>query len=206
MREGVAVGEISLIPHFCRAPLGSSRGKPRSAVFASLGRMVTKRGFDVLIKACAILRDQGYDAHPLLGGAGNESERLRLLARESGLQQYVEFVGWVDSVAEFLNRADVFVLPSRGEPFGIVLLEAMAAGSPIVSTRTDGAGEIFNEESAYLVDVDDAPALAKAMATASTERTESGRRARNAQALYRSKYTADVIVAQYEALYESLGR
>lgn len=167
--------------------------------------MVTKKGFDVLIRACAILRDDGCDAHLLLGGAGTECERLRVLVRESGLQQHVEFVGWVDSVAEFLNRADVFVLPSREEPFGIVLLEAMAAGLPIVSTRTDGASEIFSDESAYLVDVDDAPALAKAMGAALTERTESGHRARNAQALYRSKYTADVVVPQYEALYESLG-
>ena len=202
--EGIGVDKIKLIPHFCRAPLSRYRATSHHALFASLGRMVRKKGFDVLIKACAILRGQGYDAHLILGGTGAEGERLRGLVRESGLQQHVEFVGWVDSVREFLNRADVFVLPSREEPFGIVLLEAMAARLPVVSTRTDGASEIFDDESAYLVAVDDAVALAKAMRSALTERTESGRRAWNAQALYRAKYTADVVVPQYEALYESL--
>ncbi len=205
IQAGIADDRVSLIPHFCRAPLNTERRARHGALFASLGRMVAKKGFDVLIKACGILRAQGLDARLRLGGAGIELERLRTLARECGMQHHVEFVGWVDCVAEFLQRADIFVLPSRDEPFGIVLLEAMAAGLPIVSTRTDGANEIFSEESAYLVDVGDAPALAKAMGFAFTERVESDRRASNAQALYRSMYSAEVVVPQYEALYESLG-
>lgn len=202
--EGVAASNISLLPHFCRAlpdPNGSTR---RGTLFASLGRMVAKKGFDVLIKACGILRAQGLDARLLLGGTGVECEPLRALARDCGMQQHVQFVGWVDSVAEFLHRADVFVLPSRDEPFGIVLLEAMAASLPIVATRTDGANEIFTDDSAYLVEIGNAPALARAMGAAIRDRAESARRAHNAQLLYRSLYTAAVVVPRYEALYESL--
>ena len=204
LRAGIVDSQIRLIPHFCRAPLSTDRSTPHGALFAGLGRMVTKKGFDVLIRACGLLRAQGLDARLLLGGAGSEFEPLQALARECGMQRHVQFVGWVDSVAEFLDRVDVFVLPSRDEPFGIVLLEAMAAGLPIVSTRTDGANEIFTEESAYLVDIDNAPALAQAMGAALTDRVESNRRASNAQELYRSRYTAEVVVPQYEALYESL--
>ena len=71
-REGIADDRISLIPHFCRAPLGTCPATRHGTVFASLGRMVTKKGFDVLIKACGILRAQGLDARLQLGGAGAE--------------------------------------------------------------------------------------------------------------------------------------
>lgn len=202
--EGIADRQITLLPHFCRAPPTPSASPRGGTLFASLGRMVTKKGFDVLIKACGILRAQGLDARLLLGGAGVELEPLRALARQCGVQQQVQFVGWVDCVAEFLHRADVFVLPSREEPFGIVLLEAMAASLPIVSTRTDGAQQIFTDDSAYLVEIDNAPALAAAMGAAITNRNESDRRAGNARVLYQALYSAEAVVPHYEALYKSL--
>jgi len=219
--RGVPPERIEWIPNFSTldpvdAPPPVERDPPR---FVALGRFVPKKGFDVLLEALARVRDDLLDGSgdagagartdpPLLrlAGAGPEEAALRKRAAELGLEAAVEFTGWVEDVMAFLASGDVFVLPSRVEPFGIVMLEAMAAGKAIVSTRTAGPVEVLDDDTAWLAEPGDARSLAEAMMAAATDRGGRRARARASLDLFRREYTADAVVPRYEALYRRVLR
>src|SRR5262245_5517007 len=105
-------------------------------VIGAMGRLVSKKGMADLIEALAILRDQFF-FFAVIAGVGPERPALESLVRSYELGDRVTFAGWVDS-AKFLREIDIFVLPSRDEPFGIVTLEAWAAGLPVIATTCEG--------------------------------------------------------------------
>lgn len=146
---------------------------------ASFGRLHVNKGFDRLIEAAALLRARGRPVRLLLGGEGPERAALEALAARLG--EPVELRGWIDP-PRFLAEADLFVLSSRVEPFGLVLAEAMAAGTPVVSTAIDGPFDIV-QGGRYgpLVAPDDAEALADGIAAAldAPDRAERARAARD---------------------------
>ena len=112
----------------------------------AIGRHVPQKGFDVLLRAMARLRDQDALAnHQLvLAGDGAQHQDLRELARQLRLEATVEFVGRCDraATASLFAGCSLFVLPSRHEPMGIVNLEAMAARRPVLATAVGGVPEL----------------------------------------------------------------
>ncbi len=203
--RGVPDARIEVIPHFSRLPARAAPPAfaPGPPSFAALGRFVHKKGFDVLIEALHRLRRGGLAATLRLGGAGPEEARLRSQVRHLGLGEAVAFAGWVEDVPAFLSRGEIFVLPSRDEPFGIVVLEAMACGAAIVSTRTQGPQEILDESVAWWAQPGDAESLARAMAAAADPHARRERAAR-ALARYRERYTAAAVVPRFIDLYRRL--
>lgn len=197
---------ITAIPNF--STLAPRRRQWREAspqtAFAAYGRMVAKKGFDVLLRALRQLGDRGLDARLVLGGDGPERPRLEALAAELGLGGRVRFAGWIDDVAGLLHSADVFVLPSLDEPFGIVVLEAMALDTPIVATRSQGPSEILDADTAYLCAIGDEGSLAEAMAGAAADYSGRRRRADAALERYCARYSAEVVIPQYETVYRRL--
>lgn len=111
---------------------------PDEPVACAWGRHVSQKGFDLLIKAYEGVRQEIPDARLLIGGDGPETPRLRALAGPG-----VEFVGALDraAVQRLLDRSRIAVVPSRLEPFGIVALEAMAAGRPVVWSTAGGLAD-----------------------------------------------------------------
>jgi glycogen synthase len=145
---------------FASAPIQLSE---RPYVLA-VGRLVPQKGFDVLVEALAAPDLTQLDL--LVAGDGPERERLEDQAHALGLGDRVRFLGALDrlELADALAGAQLFAFPSRGEPFGIALLEAMAAGVPSVATRTGGVIEFARaEENAVLVEQNDAAGLARAI-------------------------------------------
>lgn len=129
-----------------------------------LAEIRPKKGLDVLLQAVALLHRRGLDVRLAVGGDGDlEAQAVR--ARELGIAEIVEWRGWVSDKNAFFAQLDIFCLPSRIEPFGIVLTEAMARGVPVVATRTDGPIELLETSGAgLLVDIDDPEAMADALA------------------------------------------
>lgn len=133
-------------------------------VFA-LGRHVREKGFDVLIRAMAML-DPQLSVRLVLAGDGERRSELEALAITEGVADRVVFVGRTDrpATARWFVGSRCFVLPSRHEPFGIVNVEAMASGAPVVATRVGGVPEIVeHERTALLVAPEDPAALAAAI-------------------------------------------
>ncbi len=141
-----------------------------SALVLAVGRLVPKKGFTDLIEACRLLRRRARSFRCRIVGDG--PLRAELESQAAGLGDVVEFVGarsQEDLAAEY-QRTAVFVLPSAVPPDGntdalpTVLLEAMASGCPVISTRVAGIPEIVDdEENGFLVESGDVPALAAAI-------------------------------------------
>jgi rhamnosyl/mannosyltransferase len=134
----------------------------RSIVFA-VGRHVYYKGFEVLIRA---MRE--IDAELWLGGRGPMNDMLKRAARDAGVADRVRFLGFIPDteLVAYYDACDVFCLPSveRAEQFGLVQLEAMSCGKPVVSTRLGTGVEFVNQDgiTGLLVDPNDAGALASA--------------------------------------------
>jgi glycosyltransferase involved in cell wall biosynthesis len=146
---GVAPSSIRVVPNFLRRPLAmvQREGVRSPAVIGSMGRLMSDKGFDVLLRALSELKAQGIDFQARIGGDGVDMAALRRQASDLNIDDVVEFPGWIanEQKAEFLATLDIFVCPSRYEPFGIVMLEAMEAGLPLVASETTGSAEIIED-------------------------------------------------------------
>ena len=144
-----------------------SGSRPNRRRILNVGKFESKKAQDVLVHAFQHLLRSVPDASLVLVGAdGPELASIRALVDRLGLQQQVEFHVTVphERIPEFMERADVFVLPSRSEPFGIVLLEAGAAGLPVVATRVGGIPELIEHgKTGLLVPPDDPVKLERAI-------------------------------------------
>lgn len=206
--KGIDHGKITVIPHFSRIPavdrIPSVRFDARSPLFISLGRFVPKKGFHILIEAIKNLHENGIEAQLVLGGDGPEKERLLELAAGLGLSEHVRFYGWVDDIADFLSQSDLFVLPSLDEPFGIVILEAMALGKVIVSTLTKGPQEVLDDSCAYCCDPGDVLAMSARLKDALDNREKAEQKAISAWRRYKEKYSPEVIIPRFEEVYNTV--
>jgi glycogen synthase len=125
--------------------------EPVSVPFArfvlGLGRVVRKKGFDLLLEAFCGVRQRFPDVGLVIAGDGPERSHLEEHARRLGLEAGVHLPGALDrrQVAWAMATADAFVMPSRVEPFGIVALEAWRAGCPLVVSSVGGAPEVVRD-------------------------------------------------------------
>jgi glycosyltransferase involved in cell wall biosynthesis len=129
-----------------------------------VGRLDPQKAVDVLLRAFARAVADVSNLHLVIAGTGPDHDTLQSLARQLGIERSVQFVGFHQNVPELMHAADFFVLPSRWEGMPNVVLEAMAAGLPVVATRTEGTAEIVRDgASGSLVAIDDDAALATQM-------------------------------------------
>ncbi|MFH1791835.1 MAG: glycosyltransferase family 4 protein [Candidatus Omnitrophota bacterium] len=135
----------------------------------TVGRMVKSeryKGHDTILRALALLPDAYIW---IVAGEGDDADRLRAEAGKHGLGRRVRFVGRVadSELICYYNLCDCFVMPSRGEGFGIVFLEAMACGRPVIGGNSDGCAEpIRDGQLGFLVDPDDERELAETITRA----------------------------------------
>lgn len=204
--RGIAAHRITRIPNFSRLVAREPAAGPYATPvrLLALGRLVEKKGFDLLLDALAELPSAAPPILLTLAGDGALRAALEARARALAPRVTVRFVGWIDEVASLFAAADLFVLPSRDEPFGIVVLEAMAAGVPIVATRTAGPLEILDADTARLVEVENVAALSAAIAADLADPAAAQRRAARAVTAFRASYSAAAVVPRYEAVYAEL--
>ena len=142
-------------------------------VIMSVGRLVEKKGFDILIDACRILRDRGVRLRCKIGGDGPEEEPLRQQITAHGLEDVVHLPGekvLQEDLAAFMYEGDIFAQPCVWSKDNDVdgtprtLMEAMACGAPVISTRLAGIPDIvLDGETGLLVEPNDAEQLADAI-------------------------------------------
>ena len=162
-------------------------GPPR---IGSIGRMHRNKGYDVLLEAAALLKAKGVAFSLTLAGDGPELTALKTLTSKLGLNDRVTFTGWMDSPAEVLKTLDLFVLSSRVEPFGLVVIEAMAFGTPVVATEIDGPRYILGGgQFGRLARAGDPDALADAIAATLADPDGALATARIAQASALERYS-----------------
>ena len=205
--NGIKPEKIRVIPNFSAiTPVAepgavSSSGTTR---ISAMGRMVKKKGFDVLIRALEKMNAQGHDIVLHLGGDGPEKKNLQQLASELGISNRVVFTGWVSDVSGFLRGTSLFVLPSYDEPFGIVVLEAMSQGVAIVSTPTQGPIEILDDRIAWFAEAGDVNLLADTIMNAIGDVHMRAEKASRALEKFKTTYTRECVVPELVSVYQSL--
>ena len=151
---------------------------------AFMGRIETSKGVDLLPEVISRTRRGVPDLTAVITGEGTYRPALLSILKHSGLDEcvtYLGVVGW-DEIASILNRSRVFVYPSRNEPFGLPIVEAMTCEVPVVTSDVHGPREIITDgEDGVLVPPGDPVALARAIIGLLTNeglRTRMGRKSR----------------------------
>ncbi len=143
----------------------------------------------------------GIEAKLLLVGDGPDRQRTEQQCRDLGICEHVRFLGKLDQVEEVLSIADLFLIPSGSETFGLAALEAMSCSVPVISSNIGGLPEVnIQGETGYLCDLDDIDCMAKNAVEILTNPELHERMSKNAR-LNAEKYNQDVIVNQYEDFY-----
>lgn len=174
-------------------------GPGQAPVILGVGRLAQQKDFATLIRAFALVRQQ-RPARLLILGEGDERQRLEGLAAELGIGQDVSLPGYEENPYRYMSRATLFVLSSAWEGFGNVLVEALAAGAPVLATDCrNGPREILEAvRRGRLVQVGDAAALAKEMLASLDEKPEP------ASAAALRVFTMDYVVDEYAALLQAI--
>jgi glycosyltransferase involved in cell wall biosynthesis len=189
------------------APLPELPGPP---TFGFVGRLLDDKGVRTLIAAHRLLRGRGQETHLLIAGTpdpANPASVTEAEAKSWNDDPGVQWLGHVGDIAGLWARAHVAVLPSRREGLPLSLLEAAACGRPMIASDVPGCREIvIHDQTGLLVPVDDAPALATAMAKLAAAPDLRARYATAARNLVVEKFSADIIGRQIVQLYRRLLR
>lgn len=141
--------------------------KPRNArfTFCSVAHLQHKKGYDILLPAFAEAVKKYPELQLKIGGGGYEEFKLHKLSADLGLQNHVEFTGRLKNheVLDLMYQSDAFVLASRHETFGVVFIEALSQGLPVIATRCGGPESIVNDSNGLLVDVENQQQLTSAL-------------------------------------------
>ena len=175
-----------------------------------IGHLAEIKGQEEFIRAAAIVLADHDDVEFVIAGeykskSGENRRRLETLIAD--LKVNVRLLGWVEDIPELLSTLDLFVSPARSEPFGLSMVEAMAAGVPVIATRSEGAREIVSDgETGRLVPVNEPQALARAISEVLAD--ENGREQLSQQALtsVRARFSLEEMVARTERLYDEVCR
>ena len=114
-------------------------------IFLFVGRIIPRKGLNLLLEACKILKQQGYQNFTLLiVGEGEQRPELEDFCKNQNLEDYVKWMGKVDyqDISSYFQAADVFVMPTFEDTWGVVVLEAMIFGKPILCSRGAGSSEL----------------------------------------------------------------
>lgn len=178
-------------------------GIPSDApVIGTAGRVIEQKGLEFLVKAAAMLRPRYPDLRVLVVGDGPEREELEELSRAAGVSDRVHFLGIRMDIPDLLGTFDIYALPSRWEGLPMAVLEAMAAGLPVVASEVGGVPTAIRDgEEGLLVPAEDTAALARALERLLADTSLRRQMGEAARRRYASDFTLDAMTRRYEALY-----
>jgi L-malate glycosyltransferase len=195
--------------YYCRAPadqvkLGVAPEDERILLHISTFRPV-KRITDC-VEVLALLRTRhGVTARLVMCGDGPERADAQALAVRLGVAEYIDFVGKQpqSEVRKYLSIADLLLLPSQSESFGLVALEAMASEVPVIATRVGGLPEVVEEgETGYLFEVGDTEGMADAAAALLADEEKREQFGKRGREIAIGRFSTEKIIPQYERLYQ----
>lgn len=210
-RFGVPPGKIRVVQNgIALAPFGTDAGAPvgparvpgaRRPVVLTAARLDTQKGHNYLLAAAALVPEAEF----VLAGDGQERSALEAQARRLGIGERVHFLGYRSDIPALLAEADLFVLPSLYEGLPLSVLEAMAAGLPVIATAIGGTEEaIVHGETGLLVPPGDPAALARAIRLALSDADLARRIAAAGKERAHREFSADLMAERVTRVYDDL--
>jgi L-malate glycosyltransferase len=180
-----------------------------SLLIGTVGELTPLKGQEDFLRAAAEVRKHFRNSHFIIAGtdnsAGNKNRAaLERLIEALELTEHVRLLGWVDDLAQLYCALDVFVSASHTESFGLVIAEAMATGTSIVATETEGAREIIQAgKTGMLVPVGDVPALAAAIAELLGDENKRVRLGTTGQQAVAARFSVARMIEETEEIYRA---
>lgn len=180
-----------------------------SVLIGTVGELTPLKGHEEFLRAAAEIRKKFPSSHFIVAGTDSSNDNknratLEQLIKELKLTEHVRLVGWVDDLPQLYCALDIFVSASHTESFGLAIAEAMASGTPVVATDTEGAREIIQAgETGLLVPVGDVTALASAIAELLADDDKRVRLSANAQKAVAAKFSVERMVDETEEIYRA---
>ena len=195
-----------------RSPMREALGVPAdSFLICAVGQVCARKGLLELIQALEMARAQSPHMHLVIAGRvvfEHEKEYLyllRLAAAAPLVAGSVHFAGLLENASELLQAADLLVLNSHDEPFGLVLIEAMSSGTPVLATRVGGVPEIVKDgENGWLIDKADTVGLATKLLQLASNRKLLQKVAQQAHDLTCPQFSLEKFMARLEDYYAGL--
>lgn len=173
-------------------------------VIGIVARLSEVKGQDILIKAMKTVHEQIADAKLIIAGEGKTEPFLRKMVKEFQLEQNVLFCSFTNKAVEILPLLDIFVMPSRQEGLGISIMEAQAAGVPVIASRVGGIPSLIEEgKTGFLVEPEDPIALGQTILRVLPDPDRLARVANAGREFIRSNHSADVMVEKVLTLYKT---
>jgi len=175
-----------------------------------VGNIGGVKGQDIFVRAAAIIARERSDIDFVIVGEdrsrrGENLRAIETLVKELGLTERVHLIGWQSDIPSMLPHLDIYVSASRSESFGLAMLEAMAAGVPVVATATGGASEIIEEGvSGLLVPIGDPDALALAVSNLLDDPSLGRRLAENGLEKVKTSFSLNAMVDATERIYREV--
>ena len=180
---------------------------PEDIVIGTVGRLQQQKGLDLLLAAAPSVLAACPNVRFMIVGGGDLESQLRSQAASSGVDGRVIFTGWRSDAVDLMQLFDCFVSTSNFEGLPMVLLEAMAAGKPIVATSVGGVPEVIEHDfNGFTLPTRDPRALTDALVGLVNTPTTLRRLAANSRARYEERFTAQAMASGYQALYEQFLR
>jgi len=161
-----------------------------------------RKGLDILFKSAALIKNTNFTIH--VGGDGSLLDSFKNLARELGVYDNCKFYGEIlpENLVEFYSGLDIFVLASRDETFGVVIIEALCCGIPVIATKCGGPQEIITQDTGILVEKENPQQLAEAIELMSKNLDSYDRDVIRGYAI--DKYSPDAFNESITRLYQSV--
>ncbi|MBI3446527.1 MAG: glycosyltransferase [Magnetospirillum sp.] len=213
VKQGWPAERAHYVPNFVSDPRTLTNSKPvarasfdtppGAPLIVAMGRLHPNKAFDVLLRAV----EQVHDCYLWIAGEGPQRAELEALAAHLAVKPRVRFLGWRDDVAALYEAGDIFVCPSRHEPLGNVVIEAWAAGRPVIAAASQGPKQLIRDGiDGLLVPVEDDKALAGALRRLIADPAGAGSLAAAGRRAYEASFTEDAVVAAYLAFFDKVKR
>jgi glycosyltransferase involved in cell wall biosynthesis len=192
---------------YSAADVSENRHRVRHEEIAigTAGRLVSLKGISFLLRAVALLRTEFPRLQLEIAGTGPELSKLRAEVRQLGLEGTVKFLGWVANLQPTFARWTIFVQPSLEEGLGISILEAMAAGLPVIASAVGGIPEIVEDgKTGVLMPPANPIAIANCLRELLLNPTAGAKMGEVAAARVRDQFSSQKMVQDISAIYDEL--
>lgn len=207
IREGWPRDRAHYVPNFASAGEGAKLSRADLAtpddapLLLGMGRLHTSKAHDITLRAL----QQLPDAYLWIAGDGPDEAILKSQAQDLGIANRVRFLGWRDDAPALYRTADLVLFPSRFEPLGNVVIQSWAHGVPVIAARSAGPGALIRDgEDGFLIEIDDAEALAAKTKVLLADKALSAQFIENGAKRVETEFSEAAIVEQWQALFTKL--